>query len=215
LSWTARPPGARRRGAGLPVATAVLTAVGQSGRGITANTVTMARTLQLDGLGGEVALREITVDSARDITARMTAYGKLFGDVPADWTQPRASPANTTALCKFSDGFNISRRLGPRGLRGQLQRINLQRRGASGARAVAQRPRTNTPRPLETGTGPDSRARDAGLQLAHRTPVADHHKRRQMKATQRELWPNRNSGSILCVRSLISATNSTLPTEPA
>lgn len=79
---------------------------------ITANTVTMARMLQADGVGDKVALLEITVDPARDTPARMTAYGKLYGDVPANWTQLRASPANTTALWKF---FGVYTQKAPEG----------------------------------------------------------------------------------------------------
>jgi protein SCO1/2 len=68
---------------------------------ISANVVAVARALAADGASDKVALLEITVDPHRDKPARMTAYGKLFGDPPPNWTQLRASPKDTAMLWKF------------------------------------------------------------------------------------------------------------------
>jgi hypothetical protein len=62
VPWTTRATAAHRRGAGLLAAAAVLVI--------------------------KVVLLEIT-STGRDTAVRMTAYGKLSGDGPADWTQRR------------------------------------------------------------------------------------------------------------------------------
>jgi protein SCO1 len=68
---------------------------------ISANTAAMARTLNADGVGGKVALLEISVDPHRDTAARLAAYQKLYGGPLADWTLLRTSPANTKILWRY------------------------------------------------------------------------------------------------------------------
>jgi len=68
---------------------------------ISANVTAVGRALEHNGLGGDVALLEITVDPQRDTPARMRAYQKLFPDAPANWTLLTATPANVAAVWKY------------------------------------------------------------------------------------------------------------------
>jgi protein SCO1 len=70
---------------------------------ISANTASLARALNADGQQGKVALLEISVDPQRDTPARTTAYQKLYGEPPSDWTLLTASPADTAKLWKYFD----------------------------------------------------------------------------------------------------------------
>jgi protein SCO1/2 len=68
---------------------------------ISANTAAMARAITADGMGGKVALLEISVDPQRDTAARLSAYQKLYGGALGDWTLLRATPADTAKLWKY------------------------------------------------------------------------------------------------------------------
>jgi len=72
---------------------------------ISANTVALARALNQDGVGNDVALLEISVDPQRDTPARLAAYQKLFGPTVPNWTLLSASPANTKRLWAY---FHVS-----------------------------------------------------------------------------------------------------------
>jgi protein SCO1/2 len=72
---------------------------------ISANTAAMGRALTADGVGGKVALLEISVDPQRDTAARLKAYQQLYGGPMPDWTLLRATPANTAKLWKFFGVF--------------------------------------------------------------------------------------------------------------
>jgi cytochrome oxidase Cu insertion factor (SCO1/SenC/PrrC family) len=69
---------------------------------ISANTLALTNALNADGVAGQVALLEISVDPDRDTPARLTAYQQKFGSsLPKNWTLLRATPADTKQLWKY------------------------------------------------------------------------------------------------------------------
>lgn len=59
----------------------------------TANVVAAARRVESAGLGDRVEFLSITVDPARDSTARLAAYRGLYQPAPANWRTVTGSPA--------------------------------------------------------------------------------------------------------------------------
>lgn len=74
---------------------------------ISANAVSLARTLATDGLSGRTALLEITLDPRRDTASRLRAYQDLYGPRPPNWYLLRASPRDTKTFWKY---FGVYRR---------------------------------------------------------------------------------------------------------
>ena len=64
----------------------------------TANVVAAARAVEAAGLGDRAEFLSITVDPARDTTAQIAAYRKLFPQPPADWLIVTATPQTLGAL---------------------------------------------------------------------------------------------------------------------
>jgi protein SCO1/2 len=64
----------------------------------TANVVAAARAVEAAGLGDRVEFLSITVDPARDTTAQIAAYRKLFPQPPADWVTLTAAPQTLSRL---------------------------------------------------------------------------------------------------------------------
>ena len=64
----------------------------------TANLVAAARAVEKAGLGGKVEFVSITIDPARDTTARLAAYRKLYTPAPKDWLTLTGDPATLARL---------------------------------------------------------------------------------------------------------------------
>jgi protein SCO1/2 len=68
---------------------------------ISANTATMARSLNTAGARTRTTLLEITLDPRRDTLSRLRAYQRLYGTEPDNWILLRASPSDTHTLWRY------------------------------------------------------------------------------------------------------------------
>lgn len=66
----------------------------------TANVVAAARAVHAAGLSDKVAFLSITIDPARDTRARLAAYRRLYGAVPANWFVLTGTRHDLTVLWK-------------------------------------------------------------------------------------------------------------------